>query len=162
MRTEATYAEVTEAIRTFMDGYPYAVEIDETFLFRLANSLKVDLRAGPSYEQRDLQERFSRQARRALNTLAAEGVLVKEKNGNNVLFTTPETHARREREQKAREAELQAERERKIRLRHRITALGIPDVSPGRESLTLNLSVVEALVDLAEHGWAMRKVRKEA
>ncbi len=53
-------------------------------------------------------------------------------------------------------------REAKISLRRRITALGIPDISPGRENLRLALATLEALVQLAESAVTADRLRADA
>lgn len=109
MQTEAKFAEVLEAVRTYVTDYPHTIEVDELMTSQIAKNLNIDLRSGSRpWEHRATEEKLTGQVRRALNKLAEAGTLVKVSDGHRVEFSTPETHARRQREHAEREAEQQA------------------------------------------------------
>jgi hypothetical protein len=152
MRTEAKFAEVLESVRAHVTGYPHMIEGDWQLCRQIANNLNIKLQSSiHPWENLTTEEKLMGQVRRALNKLAEAGTLVKVSDGHRVEFSTPETHARHQREHAEREAEQQAVDKRTRNLRDRIRALGITGTNTDNYGrITLELDMAERLTRMAE------------
>lgn len=152
MRTEATAAEVTKAVRLHMSVQPAAVEVDWTLFFKLAEALLIDVRAGTLRDQRRTEDRLRGQIRAALNKLSADGTLVKDRSGHRTRFMTPQVAERHKLQAAENQARELAQRERKASLVHRIKALGVTETDFGDQAgkFIINLDTAEFLIGKAE------------
>lgn len=151
MRAQAEFPKVAEAVRAYAMAQEHAIEADRQLFHQLAEGLNIALAEG-TREQQDDMRKFAGQVRRALNKLADDGVLVKQSNGHDVRFYTPDGLRRHLEEEASREMEELVLAGRVRDLRDRIGALGITGTisADGHGQLTMDLDTVAALVALAE------------
>jgi len=143
----ANYADVEWAVRKLADGYGHRIEAPG-ITQEIASELGVSVRYTDQFS------RLTAQIRRALNKMTAEGLLVKESDGNSASYCTPEVRAKRLAERAARDWATEANRQRLREVRSHLSALrlagGVIDMtSCGDGSVTLNLDTAERLTDLA-------------
>lgn len=152
---EITPAQVKEAILTYLDKDDYhRTEASWPFIRAIAEALNVDLSEGTLRQRAIIEDQFAGKVRRGLSKLADEKVLVKDASVRPTMYLTPGAHTKREQQRKRDETAQRLVNERALALRNRLKALGVSGTnytdSSGR--ITMDLDMVEALVQLAERG----------
>lgn len=152
MAIEAKFSDVVDAVRAAALDEDDYTEFGHQFISEAEQALRLDFSEG-DWLARQQRDKFCGQVKRALDKLAADGVLVKTGEGRgNIRYWSPAAHEAHQAREAEREAARQAVKNLKERLMLRIGAMGLPGncYVASSSQITMDLERVAALLDRAD------------